>query len=187
MSKANTSAVHMEEEAPEEAQRAEDPQEEELYEEEVHDQEAYVQAQYERDVAREIEERRRRFDERQVVYDSERSYQPSYAAEEEVIVDAPEGEIEYEIYEDEEEEFQEYEQDPNDQSFASTARAGKSLGLLTQRFIKFLQNTPAGYVDINTAADKLNVTQKRRIYDITNVLEGIGLIEKRSKNLIHWK
>jgi hypothetical protein len=33
----------------------------------------------------------------------------------------------------------------------------------------------------------LNVTQKRRIYDITNVLEGIGLIEKRSKNVIYWK
>lgn len=29
--------------------------------------------------------------------------------------------------------------------------------------------------------------QKRRIYDITNVLEGIGLIEKRSKNVIQWK
>ena len=31
------------------------------------------------------------------------------------------------------------------------------------------------------------VRQKRRIYDITNVLEGIGLIEKRSKNSIEWK
>jgi len=29
--------------------------------------------------------------------------------------------------------------------------------------------------------------QKRRIYDITNVLEGIGLIEKKSKNNILWK
>ncbi|KAK8448787.1 hypothetical protein SEVIR_7G101500v4 [Setaria viridis] len=29
--------------------------------------------------------------------------------------------------------------------------------------------------------------QKRRMYDITNVLEGIGLIEKKSKNRIHWK
>jgi transcription factor E2F3 len=28
--------------------------------------------------------------------------------------------------------------------------------------------------------------QKRRIYDITNVLEGIGLIEKRGKNNIRW-
>ena len=29
--------------------------------------------------------------------------------------------------------------------------------------------------------------QKRRIYDITNVLEGIGLIDKKSKNNIQWK
>jgi len=37
------------------------------------------------------------------------------------------------------------------------------------------------------AADILAVRQKRRIYDITNVLEGIGLIEKKSKNSIQWK
>ncbi|XP_054289606.1 transcription factor E2F4-like isoform X3 [Macrosteles quadrilineatus] len=37
------------------------------------------------------------------------------------------------------------------------------------------------------AADLLAVSQKRRIYDITNVLEGIGLIEKKNKNLIQWK
>ena len=36
------------------------------------------------------------------------------------------------------------------------------------------------------AAERLNV-QKRRIYDITNVLEGIGLIEKKAKNQIEWK
>ena len=28
--------------------------------------------------------------------------------------------------------------------------------------------------------------QKRRIYDITNVLEGIGLIQKYKKNKIRW-
>lgn len=37
------------------------------------------------------------------------------------------------------------------------------------------------------AAEHLAVRQKRRIYDITNVLEGIGLIEKKSKNSIQWK
>jgi transcription factor E2F3 len=36
-------------------------------------------------------------------------------------------------------------------------------------------------VDLNDAASLLAV-QKRRIYDITNVLEGIGLIEKTVKN-----
>lgn len=33
----------------------------------------------------------------------------------------------------------------------------------------------------------MQVKQKRRIYDITNVLEGIGLISKRSKNVVQWR
>ena len=37
------------------------------------------------------------------------------------------------------------------------------------------------------AADTLQVKQKRRIYDITNVLEGVELVEKKSKNSIQWK
>lgn len=41
-------------------------------------------------------------------------------------------------------------------------------------------------VDLNEASKTLDV-QKRRIYDITNVLEGIGLIEKTIKNKIRWK
>nr|XP_006113048.2 transcription factor E2F5 isoform X1 [Pelodiscus sinensis] len=40
---------------------------------------------------------------------------------------------------------------------------------------------------LTEAADTLAVRQKRRIYDITNVLEGIDLIEKKSKNSIQWK
>lgn len=43
-----------------------------------------------------------------------------------------------------------------------------------------------GILDLNYAQEKLNV-QKRRLYDITNVLEGIGLIEKKSKNNIQWR
>ncbi|VDM57976.1 unnamed protein product [Angiostrongylus costaricensis] len=66
-------------------------------------------------------------------------------------------------------------------------RADKSLGLLTQRFIRLLEASEGGICDLNQAAEALNVRQKRRIYDITNVLEGIGLIEKKSKNIIQWK
>lgn len=43
------------------------------------------------------------------------------------------------------------------------------------------------YLVFFQAADTLAVRQKRRIYDITNVLEGIGLITKKSKNSIQWK
>lgn len=39
---------------------------------------------------------------------------------------------------------------------------------------------------MNEVVRKLKV-QKRRIYDITNVLEGIGFIEKSGKNEIQWK
>lgn len=40
-------------------------------------------------------------------------------------------------------------------------------------------------MDLNRAAEVLEV-QKRRIYDITNVMEGIQLIRKKSKNHIQW-
>jgi hypothetical protein len=39
---------------------------------------------------------------------------------------------------------------------------------------------------MNESALTLQVP-KRRIYDITNVLEGVGLLEKRSKNTVAWK
>lgn len=66
------------------------------------------------------------------------------------------------------------------------SRQEKSLGILTTRFVTLLQEAPDGILDLKTAADTLAVRQKRRIYDITNVLEGIGLIEKKSKNSIQW-
>ncbi|XP_041123385.1 transcription factor E2F4-like isoform X3 [Polyodon spathula] len=67
------------------------------------------------------------------------------------------------------------------------SRHEKSLGLLTAKFVTLLQEAKDGVLDLKVAADTLAVRQKRRIYDITNVLEGIGLIEKKSKNSIQWK
>lgn len=43
-----------------------------------------------------------------------------------------------------------------------------------------------GVADMGAVAKQLGVP-KRRIYDITNVLEGVGMIEKRSKNTVAWK
>lgn len=65
-------------------------------------------------------------------------------------------------------------------------RADTSLGILTKRFVDLLQESHEGVVDLNIASKRLEV-QKRRIYDITNVLEGIGILEKKSKNNIQWK
>ncbi|XP_050541791.1 transcription factor E2F2-like [Daktulosphaira vitifoliae] len=65
-------------------------------------------------------------------------------------------------------------------------RYDTSLGLLTKKFIGLLESSVDGVVDLNIASEKLDV-QKRRIYDITNVLEGIGILEKKSKNNIQWK
>lgn len=85
------------------------------------------------------------------------------------------------------------------------SRFEKSLGLLTTKFVNLLQKSAGGILDLKVvsysnielfhlnyyyylqAADMLAVRQKRRIYDITNVLEGIGLIEKKNKNSIQWK
>eukprot|EP00955_Chlamydomonas_euryale_P096682 365027-Chlamydomonas_euryale.AAC.9 len=64
-------------------------------------------------------------------------------------------------------------------------RHDHSLGKITKEFMDLLNTCENGDIDRNAAATTLNV-KKRRIYDITNVLEGIGLLKKKSKNLVHW-
>lgn len=65
------------------------------------------------------------------------------------------------------------------------SRSDRSLGALTKLFIQLLKKE-GGTLDLNNTALKLDVA-KRRIYDITNVLEGIDLIEKSKKNNVRWK
>lgn len=66
---------------------------------------------------------------------------------------------------------------------ATPCRYDNSLGVLTTKFVALIQQSENQCIDLNDAVRILNV-QKRRIYDITNVLEGIGLIQKRQKNTI---
>ncbi|CAN6289579.1 unnamed protein product [Urochloa humidicola] len=66
-------------------------------------------------------------------------------------------------------------------------RYDSSLSLLTKKFLNLLQGAENGTLDLNKAADTGGLVQKRRIYDITNVLEGVDLIEKGLKNMIRWK
>lgn len=67
----------------------------------------------------------------------------------------------------------------------ASGRDNSSLGVLTRRFIQHLNDAGGASLDLNAAAESLQVP-KRRIYDITNVLEGVGLIEKVSKSNIQW-
>lgn len=82
---------------------------------------------------------------------------------------------------------QQQQQQPGAGGGGGSSRHEKSLGLLTTKFVSLLQEAKDGVLDLKAAADTLAVRQKRRIYDITNVLEGIDLIEKKSKNSIQWK
>ncbi|KRW99691.1 hypothetical protein PPERSA_03492 [Pseudocohnilembus persalinus] len=64
-------------------------------------------------------------------------------------------------------------------------RQDNSLSVLTKKFVKRIKESDNNTVDLNETVKDLKV-QKRRIYDITNVLEGIGYIEKIHKNKIKW-
>jgi len=73
--------------------------------------------------------------------------------------------------------------------FSRTSNQGEStLSALTERFIQLLDdystNHGEGELDLNIAVQELGV-QKRRLYDITNVLEGVGLI-KKDRNQVAW-
>lgn len=57
-----------------------------------------------------------------------------------------------------------------------SSRAETSLTHLTKRFIDLLRGASEGLLDLNCASQQLEV-QKRRIYDITNVLEGKFILQ----------
>ncbi|XP_039980366.1 transcription factor E2F3-like [Xiphias gladius] len=65
------------------------------------------------------------------------------------------------------------------------SRQDVSLGLLTRGFLELLLAAPDGSLDLRQVATSLQ-TRKRRVYDITNVLDGINLIQKESANRIKW-
>lgn len=73
------------------------------------------------------------------------------------------------------------------QNSYSGKKGRKENGLveLTKKFIQLLVEAEQQCLDLNNAMKVLNVP-KRRIYDITNVLEGINLIERYKKNHVRW-
>lgn len=58
--------------------------------------------------------------------------------------------------------------------------------MLTKRFLEVASTFPDGVLELNQVAAQLGVS-KRRMYDITNVLEGVNLLQKQNKNVVLWK
>jgi len=75
--------------------------------------------------------------------------------------------------------------DTSDVRSPITSRVDSSLGVITKKFISLLKNAPNNEIDLNYAASLLEI-HKRRLYDITNVLEGVGYIKKRLKNSVQY-
>ena len=70
-------------------------------------------------------------------------------------------------------------------TYVSSRRDENSQFSLTRKFIKLIYSSPEQQINMTQAAEILQVG-KRRIYDITNVLEGLGMISKWSVNSVKW-
>uniref|UniRef100_A0A3Q2PED3 Transcription factor E2F3-like n=1 Tax=Fundulus heteroclitus TaxID=8078 RepID=A0A3Q2PED3_FUNHE len=64
-------------------------------------------------------------------------------------------------------------------------REDVSLSVLTRGLLDLFLQTPDGSLDLRHAIRSLG-TRRRRVYDITNVLQGIQLVEKESVNRVKW-
>eukprot|EP00127_Corallochytrium_limacisporum_P001922 Clim_evm77s88 gene=Clim_evmTU77s88 len=65
------------------------------------------------------------------------------------------------------------------------SRKDKSLGLLCNRFLNMYGTERPHNIDLNETAATLDVP-RRRIYDIVNVLESIGMLVKQAKSRYKW-
>ncbi|CAB3411425.1 unnamed protein product [Caenorhabditis bovis] len=80
--------------------------------------------------------------------------------------------------------------DEGDEDGEITSRKEKSLGLLCQRFLIAMneetRNSQNKEVHLETVAKKMNV-EKRRIYDIVNVMEALDAMQKTNKSFYQWQ
>ncbi|XP_059294060.1 E2F transcription factor-like E2FF isoform X2 [Lycium ferocissimum] len=65
------------------------------------------------------------------------------------------------------------------------SRKDKSLGLLCSNFLKLCDREGVDSIGLDNAADQLGV-ERRRIYDIVNILESVGVLSRKAKNQYRW-
>ena len=73
----------------------------------------------------------------------------------------------------------------DENSNSKSFKIENSLSQLTQNFLNYIKKKGRVKISINDLVNDLNV-KKRRIYDITNVLQGIGYLDKMGKNNFLW-
>ncbi|KAG9147791.1 hypothetical protein Leryth_003411 [Lithospermum erythrorhizon] len=71
-------------------------------------------------------------------------------------------------------------------SGSTYCRKQKSLGLLCSNFLNLYNREGVDTVGLDDAATRLGV-ERRRIYDIVNVLESVGILRRKAKNQYTWK